>query len=84
MTDYNKYVLAVNKIFEVIGKIKANWTDKDNLTYIANLEEYKQAVINGAKQFSNKKDAAPATPASSPQASQPQIQQIGTAVSEKK
>ena len=81
MTDYNKYVLAVNKIFEVIGKIKPNWTDKDNLTYIANLEEYKQAVINGAKQFSNKKDVAPAPPASP---TQPQIQQIGTAVSEKK
>lgn len=83
MTDYNKYVLAVNKIFEVIGKIKANWTDKDNLTYIASLEEYKQAVVNGAKQFSNKKDAAP-QPAATQASAQPQLQQIGTAVSAKK
>ncbi|MBQ8132118.1 MAG: hypothetical protein IJ193_06480 [Bacilli bacterium] len=81
MTDYNKYVLAVNKIFEVIGKIKTNWTDKDNLTYIASLEEYKQAVVNGAKQFSNKKEAAPAPAPTTP--AQPQIQQIGTAVSAK-
>ena len=81
MTDYNKYVLAVNKIFEVIGKIKANWTDKDNLTYIANLEEYKQTVINGAKEFQAKKPAAPAKPATH---EGPQLQPIGTAVSAKK
>lgn len=56
MSDYNKYVLAVNKIFEVIGKIKANYTDKDNLGYIANIEEYKEVVVNSANTFSNKKD----------------------------
>lgn len=56
MSDYNKYVLAVNKIFEVIGKIKGNYTDKDNLGYIASIEEYKQVVINSASTFSNKKD----------------------------
>lgn len=56
MSDYNKYVLAVNKIFEVIGRIKPNYTDKDNLGYIANVEEYKQVVINSANTFSNKKD----------------------------
>lgn len=82
MSDYNKYVLAVNKIFEVIGKIKANWTDKDNLTYIANLEEYKQTVINGAKEFQAKKPAA--APAKTEAPSQPQLQPIGTAVSAKK
>lgn len=56
MSDYNKYVLAVNKIFEVINKIKPNYTDKDNLGYIANIEEYKQVVINSANTFSNKKE----------------------------
>lgn len=56
MSDYNKYVLAVNKIFEVIGKIKPNYTDKDNLGYIANIEEYKEVVVNSANTFSNKKD----------------------------
>lgn len=56
MSDYNKYVLAVNKIFEVIGKIKNNYTDKDNTGYIANIEEYKQVVVNSANTFSNKKD----------------------------
>ena len=56
MSDYNKYVLAVNKIFEVIGKIKNNYTDKDNTGYIANIEEYKQVVVNSANTFSNKKE----------------------------
>ena len=56
MSDYNKYVLAVNKIFEVIGKIKANYSDKDNLNYIADIEDYKQVVINAANKFSNKKE----------------------------
>ena len=56
MSDYNKYVLAVNKIFEVIGKLKTNYTDKDNLGYIANIEEYKAVVVNSANTFSNKKD----------------------------
>ena len=56
MSDYNKYVLAVNKIFEVIGKIKNKYTDKDNTGYIANIEEYKQVVVNSANTFSNKKE----------------------------
>lgn len=56
MSDHNKYVLAVNKIFEVIGKIKNNYTDKDNTGYIANIEEYKQVVVNSANTFSNKKE----------------------------
>lgn len=56
MSEYNKYVLAVNKIFEVLGKIKNNYTDKDNLNYISSIEEYKQIVVNSAQKFSNKKD----------------------------
>ena len=56
MSDYNKYVLAVNKIFEVISKIKNNYSDKDSNNYIASIEEYKQAVVNTASKFSNKKD----------------------------
>ncbi len=57
MSDYNKYVLAVNKIFEVIGKIKNNYTDADNLNYIAEIEDFKQIVINAANNFSNKKES---------------------------
>lgn len=53
MSDYNKYVLAINKIFEVIGKIKPNYTDKDNIGYITNIEEYKEIVVKAADSFSN-------------------------------
>lgn len=56
MSEYNKYVLAVNKIFEVLGKMKVGWTDKDNISYIASIEEYRQVVINAANQFSNQKE----------------------------
>ncbi len=56
MTDYNKYVMAVNKIFEVIAKLKVDWNSQENLTYISNIEEYKQVVINSFKEFSNKEE----------------------------
>ena len=56
MSDYNKYVLAVNKIFEVLSKLKNNNPDKDNMGYINGIEEYKQIVVNSANNFSNQKD----------------------------
>ena len=34
MTDYKKYVIAVNKIFEIVDKMKLSWTDQDNLNYL--------------------------------------------------
>lgn len=55
MTDYNKYVLAVNKIFEVIAKIKQGYTETDNLNHISNIEEYKKIVVKAAEKFSNEK-----------------------------
>ena len=57
MTDYNKYVMAVNKIFEVIAKLKVDWNSQENLTYISNIEEYKQVVANASKEFSNKEES---------------------------
>ena len=48
MSDYNKYVLAVNKIFEVIAKLKNNLNTQENLTFISNIEEYKQVVVNAS------------------------------------
>ena len=55
MSDYNKYVLAINKIFEVIGKLKVAYNNQDNLNHIESIEEYKQVVINASNKFSNKK-----------------------------
>ena len=46
MSDYNKYVLAVNTIFEGIEKMKTNWTNQDNINYIETIEEYRQIVID--------------------------------------
>ena len=51
MSDYNKYVTAVNKIFEVAGKLKLNYPDNDNLGLIESIEEAKTAVVAGAKLF---------------------------------
>ena len=56
MTDYNKYVLAVNKIFEIINKLKSSIQDPDNLSRISNIEEYKTLVVNSAKEFQNGKE----------------------------
>ena len=60
MSDYNKYVTAVNKIFEVAGKLKLNYPDNDNLGLIESIEEAKSAVVDGAKLFSD--SAKPQTP----------------------
>lgn len=52
MSEYDKYVKSVNKIFEIIAKMKENWKDQDNLNYIESVEEYKQIVIDNSKAFS--------------------------------
>lgn len=61
MSDYNKYVTAVNKIFEVAAKLKVNYPDNDNIALIESIEETKSAVVDGAKLFGNpQKQQAPA------------------------
>lgn len=56
MNDYTKYVMAVNKIFECVDKMKTSWTSIDNLNYLKKIEEYKNLVIEKStiiKQDSN-------------------------------
>lgn len=53
MSDYNKYVGAVNKIFELVAKMKSSWPDQDNINYLESVEEYKQIVIDNANLFDN-------------------------------
>lgn len=53
MSDYNKYVEAVNKIFEIIQKMRVNYPEQDNIALIDAIEENKQIVINSAKLFNN-------------------------------
>jgi len=54
MSEYNRYVLAVNKIFELINQMKEKLPDQDNINYIENIEEYKKDITNNAKLFNKK------------------------------
>ncbi len=49
MDDYTKYVMAVNKIFECVEKMKSAWTNQDNLNYLKKIEDYKALVIEQSK-----------------------------------
>ena len=51
MTDYNKYVEAVNKIYQLTSKLRANYQDQDNTSLIDIIDENKQVAIEGAKLF---------------------------------
>ena len=53
MSDYNKFVTAINKVFDYLNKMKAGWKDQDNLNYIESIEEYKGTVIANANIFKN-------------------------------
>ena len=53
MDEYNKYVSAINKIFEHIALTKTNWPDQDNLNYIESIEEYRNIVKDSAEKFKN-------------------------------
>ncbi len=53
MTDYNKYVTAINKIFDYLTKMKTGWNSVDNITYIEKIEEYKQLVAAKATEIKN-------------------------------
>ncbi len=55
MSEYEQYVQSVNKIFEIINKMKSLLPDQDNLSLIENIEQYKQVVITNANLFSNQK-----------------------------
>lgn len=55
MTEYDQYVTAVNKIFEIISKLKATIQDQDNQALIENIEQYKQIIVNSANLFSKEK-----------------------------
>lgn len=51
MSDYNQFVLAVNKIFEITAKLKAGWKDQDNFNIADSIEESKTTVVEAAKLF---------------------------------
>ena len=51
MSEYNKFVTAINKVFDYLNKMKAGWNDQDNLNYIESIEEYKSVVVANANIF---------------------------------
>lgn len=51
MSDYNQFVMAVNKIFEITAKLKAGWKDQDNINIADSIEESKTAVVEASKLF---------------------------------
>ena len=55
MSDYEKYVTEVNRIFSLLEKLKNNWTNNDNLSSIEEINEFKNVVIRGAN-YLEKKD----------------------------
>ena len=55
MSEYNQYVTAINKIFEILAKMKTGMNTIDNLNYIESIEEYKETVINAATYFKSNK-----------------------------
>ena len=66
MSDYNKYVTAVNKIFEVAAKLKVNYPDNDNIALIESIEETKSAVVDGAKLFGTPQKQQASAPTTEP------------------
>ncbi len=53
MSDYNKYIVAINKIFECLEKMKSGWKNQDNYNYIDSINEYKDIIIKNAELLKN-------------------------------
>ncbi|MBR2247513.1 MAG: hypothetical protein IKG58_03495 [Bacilli bacterium] len=53
MSDYKEYVNAVNKLFDCVNIMKKKWDSQDNLSHLANIEDYKQDVIDVSKKLKN-------------------------------
>lgn len=62
MSDYNQFVLAVNKIFEITAKLKAGWKDQDNINIADSVEESKTAVVEASKLFNTQASTPPQEP----------------------
>ena len=59
MSDYNQFVMAVNKVFEITATLKAGWKDQDNINIADSIEESKTAVVDASKLFNTQATQAP-------------------------
>jgi len=57
MSDYEKYVTEVNRIFSLLEKLKNNWTNNDSLNFIDDINEFKNVVIGGANYLDKKEES---------------------------
>lgn len=48
MSDYEKYVTEINRIFSLLEKLKNGWTNNDHLNSIEEISEFKSIIIRGA------------------------------------
>lgn len=71
MSDYNQFVLAVNKIYEITAKLKQGWKDQDNINIADSIEESKATVVEAAKLFSTQATSAPPPPTAPEEQAQP-------------
>ncbi len=55
MSDYEKYVKAISKIFECTTLMKEALPNQDNISYIEGVEEYKEEVVKLANNFPKSK-----------------------------
>ena len=53
MSDYNKYVTAINTIFDCVVKIKAGWNSVENNNHAEKIEEFRQLVTKEAETLKN-------------------------------
>ncbi len=53
MDGYNRYVTAVNKIFDYLEKMKVGGNNIDNKNYIETIDEFKGVVTSRANEFKN-------------------------------
>lgn len=51
MDDYNRYVTAVNKIFDYLEKMKIGWNNVDNKNYIDTIDEFRGVVTSKADEM---------------------------------
>lgn len=48
MNNYDQYVKEINNIFSCLEKLKKNWNNSDNRSYIADIDRYRDHIVKCA------------------------------------
>ena len=57
--DYNSYANAVNKIFELINRMKVAWPTPTNKANVEQIEEYREMIIEKSKHIQEELNKRP-------------------------